>query len=265
MSYLLKNIPLRTCVYLVETPSQPFDDVIHQQLVGAYAAKIVALKDLQLALSQCPNEHIVMVAYSYERTKAALKNLDKSIRDRHELHLIYQHIKPDALPSKYFRSTEQMPSGATPKAQLKGLTRIIHAKFNDILKQITLQHRESLRSTLKNPEYFKNRFELLVAAHHNKHAFSTASMAKMLEISVSTLERKVKEHYQTLPKQFLLEYRLQKAKQLLGYSSKKVQEISPLCGFKSASYFSVRFTDRFGLSPTQLRHEMRNEFKNVAS
>lgn len=265
MSSSLQKLPIRTCVYVVQTPEHPFHSIIQQQLVGAYDAKVVALDDLQFALGLCENVHIVMVSYSYERTKWALKNLDKETRDRHQLHLLYFDSKPEATPSNLFSSAVAVPEANNPKAQIKVLTRLLNQRFHSILKAMSLQQREDLRASLKDPVYFKNRFELLIAAHHNKSTFTTVSMAKMLDISVSTLERKTKEHFNTLPKQYLLEYRLLKAKQLLQYSTKKVQELAPLCGFKSSSYFSVRFADRFGMSPTQMRNELRNPMKNMAS
>lgn len=58
---------------------------------------------------------------------------------------------------------------------------------------------------------------------------------------------------ETSPIQYLKNYRLQKAKEMLLSTDKKVTEISELCGFADKSYFTRAFQEKFGESPLKFR------------
>jgi AraC-like DNA-binding protein len=54
--------------------------------------------------------------------------------------------------------------------------------------------------------------------------------------------------------EFLSDYRLQISERYLKYSDFSIKQIASLCGFSSCSYFVSRFRNRFGFSPSALRH-----------
>lgn len=121
------------------------------------------------------------------------------------------------------------------------------------LDEASQSHRHAL-AKLKAQDLLRQ-FEFLIHSHYSNHRFTTAALAKMMQVSTSTLERKAVELTGNTPKQYLLEHRLQKAKQDLLNTNRKVGEVAKTHGFASSSYFSVRFYERFGLNPSQVRQK----------
>jgi AraC-like DNA-binding protein len=61
----------------------------------------------------------------------------------------------------------------------------------------------------------------------------------------------------TTPYDFLISYRIEKAKRLLLHTDQSVQIIAGSVGFDDPSYFRKVFTKKTGLSPTELRRHYR--------
>jgi AraC-like DNA-binding protein len=76
----------------------------------------------------------------------------------------------------------------------------------------------------------------------------TASIARRLGLSTSTLRRKLRSQ-RTSVRAILLEERLQLAAALLADGRLRVSEVSARCGYTSASKFTRRFVARFGQPP----------------
>ena len=71
-------------------------------------------------------------------------------------------------------------------------------------------------------------------------------------ISVSSLQRKFKEHFEMSPKQYLIRLRMNRALELLIADELSVREIAYACGFSSEKYFSRAFRQRYGHPPSRL-------------
>lgn len=82
---------------------------------------------------------------------------------------------------------------------------------------------------------------------------SIAEFARVAQRSVSTFKRDFDQYYHTTPGKWLLEKRLNFAKQLLTTSQKNIYEIADDSGFENLSHFSRVFRERFGSSPLQFR------------
>jgi AraC family transcriptional regulator len=65
--------------------------------------------------------------------------------------------------------------------------------------------------------------------------------------------RMFKQVYAITPHQFLIDLKLQRAKELLGASDVTINEVCQVIGFDSSFSFSVLFKKRFGVSPSQFR------------
>lgn len=61
-------------------------------------------------------------------------------------------------------------------------------------------------------------------------------------------------------RQYIISYRLKRAKRLLELSDKSAQEIAEECGFTDASYFSKSFKSAFGMTPKEYRNSFKDEF-----
>lgn len=76
-------------------------------------------------------------------------------------------------------------------------------------------------------------------------------LARQAKISEVYLRKLFLAHYNTTPKQYILDIRIQKAKQLLADSHFTVTSISEECGFSSLYHFCRAFKEKTGLTPTQ--------------
>jgi AraC-like DNA-binding protein len=87
----------------------------------------------------------------------------------------------------------------------------------------------------------------------HKVDLQVADMADALSLSCSQLDRRLDRLLGMSPKQFLSEHRLFAAFDLLANRRGNVSEVSSWTGFKSLSYFSTRFSERFQANPSVVR------------
>jgi AraC-like DNA-binding protein len=71
-------------------------------------------------------------------------------------------------------------------------------------------------------------------------------------MSKSTLIRRLKSLTDKSPVEILSEYRLNKAKKRLENSSESVSEVAYQVGFNDPLYFSRKFKEAFGISPSKV-------------
>ena len=82
--------------------------------------------------------------------------------------------------------------------------------------------------------------------------------AKLCNMSVSTFKRKFSKVYETTPKHYFLQQKLDKAKNLLLRSELSITQIAYECGFDSISVFNRNFKRMTNLSPTAFRKTLLN-------
>ena len=80
-----------------------------------------------------------------------------------------------------------------------------------------------------------------------------ADIAKRLNYDRTSLYRKFVSETGKSPQEFLIDYRLIKAKQDLKFSKLSTLEVCYACGFNNYSHFSTLFTKRIGMSPVKYR------------
>ncbi|MGO4494807.1 helix-turn-helix domain-containing protein [Paenibacillus sp. 2RAB27] len=62
-----------------------------------------------------------------------------------------------------------------------------------------------------------------------------------------------KTHFGVPPMRYIYDRRMEKAKELLVYSSYSVTEVANMTGFQDGSYFSTSFKKHMGMSPSDFR------------
>ncbi|MCE0555924.1 helix-turn-helix domain-containing protein [Motilimonas sp. E26] len=84
--------------------------------------------------------------------------------------------------------------------------------------------------------------------------WSVANVSARLNLSETTLSRRLKEE-QTSFRQLLVDARLGHGLHLLqsGIEKRPIAFVSELCGYQSASTFSAKFKQRFGMLPSELQ------------
>lgn len=94
---------------------------------------------------------------------------------------------------------------------------------------------------------------------HYAEKFSLTDMAEQTTISRSECCRYFKNAMHITISDYLLDYRLTKAVQLLENSSMNITEIAHATGFCDASYFIRRFQEKLNCSPQNYRKNMTND------
>jgi len=111
-------------------------------------------------------------------------------------------------------------------------------------------------SNISVEEVLLKKAEEAVTLNINKTNFSVADLANHLNYSNRQLERIIKKYTGLTPIAFIREIKLQKAFSIL--KKKKfltILEVSYDVGFESPAYFSRKFKERFGISPSDLNEE----------
>lgn len=107
----------------------------------------------------------------------------------------------------------------------------------------------SIAPTKADEDFLKDVTEVI---HKNisDSQFNVDSLADGLNMSRSSLHRKIKGVSELTPNEFILLIKLKKAAEYIQEGS-RVNEVCFLVGFNSPSYFSKAFKKQFGVSPTE--------------
>ncbi|MEL7163289.1 MAG: response regulator, partial [Bacteroidota bacterium] len=100
-------------------------------------------------------------------------------------------------------------------------------------------------------EEFLQRAMEVVEANMDNANFSTEEFAQSVHISRSRLHIKLKALTGQSTTEFVRSIRLKRAVQLLEESGYSVKEVMAMTGFNTASYFSKRFKNQFGILPSE--------------
>lgn len=90
-----------------------------------------------------------------------------------------------------------------------------------------------------------------IAENIQNPELSNTCLARQLGISEVYLRKLFSAHYNITPKQYILNIRIRKAKQMLRDTPFTVVAIAEECGFSSVYHFCRAFKQRTGLTPTQ--------------
>ena len=83
-----------------------------------------------------------------------------------------------------------------------------------------------------------------------------ATIAEMLSVSQEHLSRVFKQETGIGFKDYLVKFRLQKAEDMLKHEpGRAVSEVAYACGFNDGNYFSYKFKEAYGVSPTGMRRK----------
>ena len=125
-------------------------------------------------------------------------------------------------------------------------------KLKDAFIHSPLVKIKSIAPTKADEDFLKDVTEVI---HKNisDTQFNVDMLASALNMSRSSLHRKIKGISELTPNEFILLVKLKKAAEYIkeGY---RVNEVCFIVGFNSPSYFSKAFKKQFGVSPTEWLH-----------
>ena len=110
---------------------------------------------------------------------------------------------------------------------------------------------------------FLQKLEKVIEAHLGEERFGVTQLSEAMGMSRTTLHRKLKKSLQKPANQFLQEYRLERAKELLQHNTGTVSETAYRVGFGSVSYFITRFCRYFGYPPGKILRGNVEETKSA--
>jgi|GEM_PF-832799 AraC-like DNA-binding protein len=102
-----------------------------------------------------------------------------------------------------------------------------------------------------------------IITNDERYHYNISQIAKEVGLNEVKLKKGFKQIFGTGLYGFLLSARLQKAKELLEFTSKTVTEISHLVGYKSTSSFIKVFKNQFGYSPFVWRRVQKTKVQGT--
>jgi two-component system response regulator YesN len=109
------------------------------------------------------------------------------------------------------------------------------------------------------PEWKVRDFKDYIARHYGERSLSIQTIAANLSISTSYLSKLVKKHLDRSVVDYLIDYRMERAKELLATSDLMMYEIAEATGYPDAQYFSTVFKRQIGMTPTEFRAQRRRK------
>lgn len=106
-----------------------------------------------------------------------------------------------------------------------------------------------LSKNASTDEIFMNKVHLLLEEYIEQQDLKMDDIADKLNISPSTLQRRVKKVTGLSPVKYINEYRLKKARNMIKINYGNLSEIAEKTGFGSISYFSTSYKNFFGNNP----------------
>ncbi len=116
-------------------------------------------------------------------------------------------------------------------------------------KQMTLQPKGVVITSLD--EQFLQKLQGLIEQNLSDGSFGSPEMQRAMAMSKTQLHRKMKALTNEAPGEFLKNYRLKRAVQILAKQGDSITQIAYTVGFNSPSHFTSSFKDLYGISPSE--------------
>ena len=112
----------------------------------------------------------------------------------------------------------------------------------------SILHRLSTESSVRNVIIPAIKY---IEKEYQNPKLSNAELAEQCNISEVYFRKIFTEAYKTTPKQFIVDIRINKAKQLLSDGILSIGAVAEECGFSNQYHFCHLFKERTGLTPTE--------------
>ena len=112
---------------------------------------------------------------------------------------------------------------------------------------------------LKRFDSFSDTAKNIVFKNLRNPGFGVTEFAAALNMSRSSLQRKIKAEVNLSPTEFIRDIRLNQAIELMKAGAYNIDEIGSLVGFNSTSYFIRSFKKKYGKTPFSFQSELKVE------
>ncbi len=121
----------------------------------------------------------------------------------------------------------------------------------DIYGRQTVLQTDVSEKEIRNEERIRRMLDFI--EQHYMDEFSLEDVAESASLSVSECIRCFKTTLNTTPIQYVLQYRLMKAADLITHTNKSMNDIGEACGFHEMSYFTRVFKRQYKMTPLAYR------------
>ena len=181
---------------------------------------------------------------SLEMVESRISAMKES--DQHKTYYCYK------LMTVYFAKAKDMRSF---KAETRHLIEFSNEKqlFEMLHQSVERFCAQSMKAEQVTARRLRTELIEYIEANFNNKNLSLAMVADHLNTSVYVATRLFKETAGKNFKEYILDKRMEYARELLVSTPTKIAEISGMAGFESAEYFSSVFKAKYGVTPTQYR------------
>ena len=161
---------------------------------------------------------------------------------------LYRNIKAISQLEELFAKIEYEYSHAD------SLSEEVLKCFTAQLLFVILRHKNEHEKTVQGSNLITTVQEYIQNNYMNEVKLS--ALAEMLSVSQEHLSRVFKQETGIGFKEYLVQFRLQKAEEMLKHETgRAVSEVAYACGFNDGNYFSYIFKKAYGISPSQIRRK----------
>jgi AraC-like DNA-binding protein len=156
--------------------------------------------------------------------------------------MLYKLRESDPLHSDLYKSQKSGPLQHILSGKMHSLLGIILAQYLEMSIDVTQNRLKSRRNIFKVERYIKENYT---------NDINVEQLAEMADLSLCYFVTVFKTVIGKSPKDYLIDCRIEQAKQLLIETEHNVTEVAALVGYDDASYFSNLFKQREGVSPSE--------------
>lgn len=125
--------------------------------------------------------------------------------------------------------------------------------FLDALIESSINRENTIKD--KSLQDFYVREAITFITNHYNSNITVENVAKWCNLNRSYFSKIFKEIMQCTPQEFIIQYRLSKACELLENTSKSIGEIAEMVGYPNQLHFSQSFKNHYGVSPSNWRKQ----------
>lgn len=168
------------------------------------------------------------------------------------VHVLPERFCPrDDRVSRIFRQLLKTYDARPPEYRAECM-RLLYAIYVAVLREGAAQYLPSAKRE------GIERAAVYIREHYRDPAASVTVAAEVAGLSLAHFRRLFCRVYSACPQEYMMELRLDAAKDLLSVSTLPVHAVAEACGFASAHYFSRLFRIKTGLTPTEYRTKYAN-------
>ncbi len=254
-----KHIVLEYCLLIALNKNDHSSNLLEQKLVTAFPESFTTIEELTEAARSCSQKTCIVLTNDNAWLKTVLKKAYDQVQHGIFFIVSTDHSNFEAT-DRLMKLVDNIIQPEKPTTSLKDSLKFLRKGKKQQEKAVKSYLKRKIQQELA-PEQangvFLEKLNKLFKLYYSNSDLRTTFLAQKMGISQSTLERKCLKITQKKPNHLLLEYRLAIAYKLSTQTLIPFSRIAQQCGFGSASYFSVRFTDFFRVKPSQARMQAR--------